>query len=187
FLVKSIIKSIAKGALTRLWRLISSPRALLRDLLALGREAGPAWRKFWSRRGGGAGKRALDFVKRLFWDRRPWETIRDTRNKSFLLKPRLFGTLERVGQSSLYTWEHIIPQSLGRRFPRLAPFINSYANNWLRLPMEFNSALGNRLLPKLEFYVGAGSALWRSWQFGTWIGHKTADDEPKQSASKPQP
>jgi RHS repeat-associated protein len=184
FLVKSIIKSIAKGALSRLWRLIRSPRAILRDVLALGREIGGAWRTFFRRSGGiGPGKRAWQFVTRFFWDARKWKSIQSARNGSTLLKPRLFGTLERVGKKSLYTWEHIIPQSVGRKFPRLAPFINSYANTFLRLPMEFNSALGNRVWPKLQFYIGAGSALRRSWQLGTWMGEKAIEDD--SHATKP--
>jgi RHS repeat-associated protein len=177
-MVKSIVQSIAKGALARIWRLISSPRVLIRDFVAFLGEGAQAWKKFFGRGGGvGPGKRFATILKALFYDVRNWGTIRKFRNAdSFLFKPRLFGTLERIGNRSLYTWEHIFPQSIGRSYPRLRPFINSYLNSGLRLPMEFNSALGNRLGPKLSFYYGAGQALVKSWQFGTWFGHKAIDD-----------
>ena len=188
-IVKSVIQSVAKGLLSRLWRLVRSPRALLRGLGAFMGETAGAWRKLWSRAGGGPGKRIWKFVVRLFkYESRaadPFKVIRAARNKSFWLKPRWFGTLERVGEESLYTWEHIIPQSVGRRFPRLMPFINSYANSWLRLPLRFNSALGDRLAPKLLFYLGAEEAVRRSGQFGVWFGHNILDDNTEPATAKP--
>jgi RHS repeat-associated protein len=183
--VKAVISSVAKGVLGRLLAAVRSPRAILREFNIFLREGAQAWRKFWRPSGGvGPGRRTLTFFKALFWDRRNYEsTIRRFRNGSFLFKPRWFGTLERVGQRSLYTWEHIIPQSVGKQFPRLRPFVNSYLNSFLRLPMEFNSALGNRWGPKLQFYVGAFEALRRSWKFGNWIGDKIVADSPREPSS----
>ena len=122
--------------------------------------------------------RFKQILKALVWDTRSYASIRRWRNQSFLFRPRFLGTLERVGQESLYTWEHIFPQSLGRKFPRLEPFINSYLNSALRLPMRFNSALGDRLLPKVLFYSGAAAGAHKSWQIGTWIGHFLLGDDP---------
>lgn len=189
-IVKSIVQSVAKGLLSRLWRLVTSPRALLRSFGAFMGETAGAWRRLWSRAGGGPGKRVWTFIVRLFkYESRaadPWKVIRAARNKSFWLKPRWFGTLERVGEESLYTWEHIIPQSVGRRFPRLMPYINSYANTWLRLPMRFNSELGDRLVPKLLFYLGAEEAVRRSGQFGVWLGHQlVGDDDTEPTNARP--
>jgi hypothetical protein len=185
--VKAVIQSVAKGVLGRLLAVLRSPRALLREFGLFLREGAQAWRGFWRTSGGvGPGRRILGFFRTMFWDRRTYETIRNFRRDSFLFRPRWFGTLERVGQRSLYTWEHIIPQSVGRRFPRLQPFINSYLNSFLRLPMEFNSALGNRWGPKLQFYIGAYEALRRSWKFGNWIGEKAIGDTPRESPA-PQP
>ncbi|MGH7714486.1 MAG: RHS repeat-associated core domain-containing protein, partial [Vulcanimicrobiaceae bacterium] len=185
-MVESIIKSIASGVLRRFARLLeylASPRQILRDLRAFIGEGASAWTKFWRQSGRyGPGYRFKTILNALFEDARSYEgTIRGWRNRSFLFKPRWFGTLERVGGESLYTWEHIIPQSVGERFPRLEKFINSYLNSGLRLPMRFNSALGNRLLPKMRFYIGAILAVRRSWQFGTWIGGSLIDDHDKRA------
>jgi len=180
--VKAVIQSVAKGVLGRLFAALRSPRAILREFGLFLREGGQAWRKFWRPSGGvGPGKRMVTFFRAMFLDGRAWKSIREFRRDSFLFKPRWFGTLERVGQRSLYTWEHIIPQSVGRNYPRLRPFINSYLNSFLRLPMEFNSALGNRWGPKLQFYVGAVEALGRSWKFGNWIGEKAIADTTRES------
>jgi RHS repeat-associated protein len=177
-IIHSLVKSIAAGGLRRLARLLS-PRRLLRDFAAFLREGGAAWRVFWRRIGSHTPwTRFKQILKALVWDTRSYKSIRRWRNQSFLFRPRFLGTLERVGQRSLYTWEHIIPQSLGRKFPWLRPFINSYLNSALRLPWTFNSALQDRLLPKLLFYSGAAAGAHKAWQIGTWIGHFVLGDDP---------
>jgi len=183
-IVKAIIKSVAKGAISRLIRTLRSPRALLRALKEFWREGRIAWRKFWSKRGGGPGKKFIGIIKALVWDTREWESIRRWRNKSFLFKPRIFGTLERVGKTSLYSWEHMLPQVWGRRFPKIQPLINSYLNSFLRLPSITNSSLGAISPQKILYYREIWGAVKYSFQFGTWLGHK-ATEEPAVSPGAP--
>jgi hypothetical protein len=185
-MVKTIIKSVAKGALSRLLRTLRSPRAWVRGLKEVVLEGRAAWSKFWTRSGGiGPGKRFLQGFKRFFWDTRKWGSIRAWRNKkSFLWKPRLFGTLERVGNKSLYTWEHFLPQKLGEICPPLRPLVNSHLNSLLRLPLETNSSLGAFTPQKFLFYRGAWNDVKRSFQLGTWLGNK-ATEEPAVSPGAP--
>ncbi len=185
-MIKSVVQSVAKGALTRLYRVLTSPRAWITAIEEFRGELAGAWSKFWKSAGGWSPKRRMmQILKAVFWDKRTYEAIRDWRNSaSFLFKPRLFGTLEKVGTESLYTWEHIIPQSWGRKFTRLNPFINSYLNSFLRIPKTLNSSIGDFTVRKVVFYYGAARALITSWGAGQWLGHKIVDQQAPQNPSQ---
>jgi RHS repeat-associated protein len=188
FMIQSIVKSVSLAALRqglgRLAGAIRAPVAALRGLLSsarvFGEEAVQAlgWARSWIARGqwseffrigrwGGPGQS----LRVLFHDVRAWASIQRWRDHiSFLFRPRWFG------KSPFYNWEHIFPQSLAQRFPQLEGFLNSYFNSFLRLPTELNSSLGNRLIPKLQFYMGAFEALTRSWRLGWWTGQQILDE-----------
>jgi hypothetical protein len=166
-MVKSIVQSVAKGALGRIVEALSGPRAwlqaarefFLEELPAALREISPGtiWRN----------------VKAFFLDARLWASVRQWRNyRSFLFTPRWFGTLEQVGGQSLYTWEHMFLPRMLERDPLLRPFVNSYLNTFLRLPMELNRNMGVLGLNKMVFYYGAARALITSWGVGQWFGNK---------------
>ena len=177
-MVKSIIQSVAKGALGRIMSVLSSPRAWLASAERFFlRELPTAVRKIsW--------KNTVGTLKALFNETRQWKSVASWRNyKSFLFKPRWFGTLERVGQKSLYTWEHFFPQKLLQTHPRLGWFINSYANTWLRLPLETNSSLGAWGVRKVVFYYGAARAVVKSWQLGWWVGNKAIEEPSPRTAA----
>jgi RHS repeat-associated protein len=200
-IVKSIIKSVATGALRRMINALHSPRAWIQAFRAFLTEGGSAWRKQW-----GSGIRAglgqlWRGTKSLVWEKgfvrffrgaragtvrtiaEEADAIIKARNKSFWFKPRWYG---RAGDG-LYSTEHIIPKSWAANRPWLRPFVQSYANTFLRLPSATNTALGNRVIPKAVFYYGAGRALVRSWQFGWWAGEKILNDAAQPATvAKPE-
>jgi RHS repeat-associated protein len=176
-MIRSIVKSVARGVLARLLNLVRSPRALLRGLTNfLKTELPAAWKKLWSNRGDKPFMRTVKFVARLFWDARRG-SLGSLRNKTFWLKPRLFGGLERVGGSALYDWEHIVAKDwVQKNFPRLMPLANSYLNSWLRLPASFNRSIQNFVIPKLIFYAGVERAVRLSAMLGWSIGEKVNEE-----------
>jgi hypothetical protein len=176
-MVHSIVKSVSvaglRSLLTRVLSAIRSPRAALKGLSAglraFGADASAAFGRFLRRPGAVLRTK----LRRFFWPRAQWPSIRAARARSLLGRWRPFG------QNPFYNWEHIVPQMLGERFPALRPFINSFMNTFLRLPMEFNSALGARLVPKLIFYHGAFEALKMSWRLGKWVGTAAVQSEAR--------
>lgn len=151
-MVKSILQSTARGALRRF---VASLRSFRSRPLAVIKAWFPGTRAFLRT----FGMRPW----RVLWDRRVWHRIRADRAVPLLGQ----------GANTLYTWEHTFTQNLGRRFPRIRPFINSYLNTILVIPREFNSSLGERVIPKLLFNYGVGVALARSLRLGFWIGSQT--------------
>lgn len=110
----------------------------------------------------------------LFKDIREWASIqrfRDHAPEGWPFRQRLFG------KGPFYNIEHIIPQSVYERagWEWTKPFINSYANTFLRLPSGFNSSLQNRVIPKLAFYVGALEANIRAARVGLHVGDEITD------------
>ncbi len=188
-MVQSIVKSVSTGALrqglSRLLNAIRSPGATLKGLWTAGgaliKDTISVLSRRWDwvkkgqwarllRNGGKYGPG--DFARMLFKDVREWPSIQHWRDHvSVLFRQRLFG------KGPFYNIEHIIPQSVYEKagWEWTKPFINSYANTFLRLPAEFNSSLGNRLIPKLTFYVGALEANIRALRFGERVGDEIVD------------
>ncbi len=179
FMVKTIIQSVSGAALRAglrsLLNLLRNPGQIFRGLWNAGRgfidEAAGAlrWlRQSWRGRTGNV--RWWHTISRIFRDARQWASAQSWRNGSFWFRPRWFG------QSPFYNWEHTVTQAFGRRFPGLQPYINSYLNTFLRLPVGTNSWLGNNLARKAMFYAGAIEANIRSWRLGQWIGGQAAEE-----------
>jgi RHS repeat-associated protein len=187
-MVSAVVKSVSMAALRqglgRLAAAIRAPGAALRALASSARAfwdetvQALGWLQRWVQRGrwgeffrAGRWAGPGQSLRILFNDLRGWASIQRWRDHvSFLLKPRWFG------KGPHYNWEHIFPQSLAADNPFIRGFVNSYFNSFLRLPATLNSALGNRLVPKLQFYLGAFEAVTRSWCFGWWTGKQVESE-----------
>jgi RHS repeat-associated protein len=186
-MVRSIVMSISWASVRRtaagLLQAIRNPRAALAavwgGIRSFRSEIAGAFR--WlgrSLNNQTGGVKWYTTIGRLFKDRRAWATIANWRNtQSLWFRSRV------VAQNALdYTWEHIIPQSLAKRWPGLRPWLNGYWNTWLRLPRATNSHLGDSLVRKAVFYYGAVVANVRVWRLGTWIGTQALQpQQPQQS------
>jgi RHS repeat-associated protein len=201
-MVASIVRSISmatiRQAIPRLLGIVRNPIAALRGVWTAARgfagETADAvrWLMSWGRRAfqrgnlsgffrlGGRWRGPGQILKELFWEGRAWESIRAWRNSSsFWFKPRLFGT------GAEYSWEHIVTQNFGRRFPAIEPFVNSFTNNFLRLPTATNGWMSNILARKAQFYSGAVTALQRSFQGGwSWAKSFIVDPDAELEAAR---
>ncbi|MFL6139752.1 MAG: SpvB/TcaC N-terminal domain-containing protein [Frankiaceae bacterium] len=180
-MVSSIVKSVSLAAVRQSFagflRFVRNPLPLLRGLAG---EVGTALQ--WtarSLRGGTGAVKPWTLIARLVRDPRRWGSVLSSRAGSFWYRLRTFGGNNVFhGSNSLYTAEHIFAQSWPDKFPRLLgwmrPYVNGYWNTWFQVPRALNSSMGNRVLPKLVYYYGAGLAVLRSWQLGRAAGDRLA-------------
>jgi hypothetical protein len=180
-MVSSIIKSVSLQAVKQSFagflRFLRNPLPALRGFAG---EIGKAFEWLGKSLAGRTGAvKPWTLLTRLVKDARLWDTVRSWRAGSFWYRLRTFGGSNVFsGSNSLYTAEHFIAQSWPTKFPRLfgwaRPYINGYWNTWFQVPRALNSSLGNRVLPKLVYYYGAGLAVLRSGQLGSAIGDRIA-------------